>query len=194
MRPFGLEEVERRFRGPKLPVDRAAVLLLRALQAFAIYCPNTPTLRGTAPDPQMRLPAGLSGGGLAEAFQELRRTLGDGDRLEEVFALIDWVSDISSTGSAGSLLSPSVARGKYVLKLTDRFMKQGRNTLTAYDASEGALYVLFMMVLAAHSQSPRVFAVDNFDQALNPRTGESIKVKAGKTVRFKASPVLKKAV
>ena len=31
-------------------------------------------------------------------------------------------------------------------------------------------------------------------KALNPRTGESIKVKAGKTVRFKASPVLKKAV
>jgi DNA-binding protein HU-beta len=31
-------------------------------------------------------------------------------------------------------------------------------------------------------------------KALNPRTGESIKVKAGKTVRFKASPVLKKAI
>ena len=31
-------------------------------------------------------------------------------------------------------------------------------------------------------------------KALNPRTGEPVKVKAGKTVRFKASPVLKKAV
>jgi len=31
-------------------------------------------------------------------------------------------------------------------------------------------------------------------KGLNPRTGEPIKVKAGKTVRFKASPVLKKAV
>ncbi len=31
-------------------------------------------------------------------------------------------------------------------------------------------------------------------KGLNPRTGESIKVKAGKTVRFKASPVLKKSV
>ena len=30
--------------------------------------------------------------------------------------------------------------------------------------------------------------------ALNPRTGERIKVKAGKTVRFKASPTLKHAV
>lgn len=31
-------------------------------------------------------------------------------------------------------------------------------------------------------------------KALNPRTGASVKVKAGKTVRFKASPVLKKTV
>ena len=31
-------------------------------------------------------------------------------------------------------------------------------------------------------------------KGLNPRTGEPIKVKAGKTVRFKASPVLKKGV
>jgi DNA-binding protein HU-beta len=31
-------------------------------------------------------------------------------------------------------------------------------------------------------------------KALNPRTGQPIRVKAGKTVRFKASPVLKKSV
>jgi DNA-binding protein HU-beta len=31
-------------------------------------------------------------------------------------------------------------------------------------------------------------------KALNPRTGESIRIKAGKTVRFKASPVLKRAM
>ena len=31
-------------------------------------------------------------------------------------------------------------------------------------------------------------------KALNPRTGASIRVRAGKTVRFKASPILKRAV
>ncbi len=31
-------------------------------------------------------------------------------------------------------------------------------------------------------------------KGLNPRTGEEIRVKAGKTVRFKASPTLKRAV
>jgi len=31
-------------------------------------------------------------------------------------------------------------------------------------------------------------------KALNPRTGEPVKVKAGKTVRFKVSPALKKTI
>jgi DNA-binding protein HU-beta len=31
-------------------------------------------------------------------------------------------------------------------------------------------------------------------KGLNPRTGEPVKVKAGKTVRFKASPTLKQSV
>lgn len=34
----------------------------------------------------------------------------------------------------------------------------------------------------------------NARKALNPRTGEPVTVEAGKTVRFKASPALKKAI
>lgn len=153
----------------ELPSDGPAARLLRTLQAYAIYCPNTPSLRGTVQDAQMRPPLGLSGGGLAEAFDELRRTSGDVEGLDQVFDLIDWVTDISATESAGSLLSPSVPRSKYVLKFTDRFMKARRNTLTAYDASEGALYVLFSAVLCLSKSSPTLLAVDNLDQALNPR-------------------------
>jgi predicted ATPase len=62
-----------------------------------------------------------------------------------------------------------VGRSKKVLKFTDRFMEASRNTLTAYDASEGALYVLFSAVLCLSPWSPRLFAIDNLDQALNPR-------------------------
>ncbi|WP_308874480.1 hypothetical protein [Thiothrix subterranea] len=64
-----------------------------------------------------------------------------------MLALIDWVADIDTSPMVGELLSPSVARSKQVLKFTDRFMKQNRNTLTAYDASEGALYILFCAIL-----------------------------------------------
>jgi predicted ATPase len=48
-------------------------------------------------------------------------------------------------------------------------MAKSRNDLTAYDASEGALYILFCAVLCLLPQAPKICAVDNLDQALNPR-------------------------
>jgi hypothetical protein len=151
----------------ELQSEDPASLLLKALQSYAIYTPNTPALRGTVPDPQTRAPVGLAGGGLAEGFQALTQILEE-DRLDEVLGLIDWVSDVSATETAGALLSPAVPRAKQVLKFTDRFMAASRNTLTAYDASEGALYVLFAAILCLSSSSPSVFAIDNLDSALNP--------------------------
>jgi len=149
------------------PGDPAS-LLLKALQEYVIYTPNTPALRATVPDPQTRVPVGLVGGGLAEGFEALKRSV-DEAHLDEVLGLIDWVSDVGVTDVVGDLLSPSVPRTKNVLKFTDRFMASSRNTLTAADASEGALYVLFAAVLCLSPSSPSVFAIDNLDSALNPR-------------------------
>ena len=150
---------------------RPAAQLMGCLQNFAIYSPNTPTLRSMIPDPQSRAPVGLAGGGLAEGFAGFRKSLLETDDalMDDVLGLIDWVADIQTTTSASALLSPSVARTNEILKFTDRFMRTNRNTLTAYDASEGALYVLFCAMLCLSPQSPALFAIDNLDQALNPR-------------------------
>lgn len=157
-----------------LDPNNAAAQLMQRLQEFAIYCPNTPTLRGIVPDQQSRLPLGLSGGLLAEGFAALRQHLesrgqeGE-DILDQVLELIDWVADIQTTSYGTNLLSPKVPRTKLLLKFSDRFMNQSRNELTAYDASEGALYVIFAAVLCLLPQAPRLLAIDNLDQALNPR-------------------------
>lgn len=146
---------------------------MQRLQEFAIYCPNTPTLRGIVPDQQSRSPIGLSGGQIAEGFAALRKHLDNGNEdreniLEQVLELIDWVTDIQTTSHGATLLSPKVPRSKLILKFTDRFMNQSRNELTAYDASEGALYVIFTALLCLLPQAPRLLAIDNLDQALNP--------------------------
>lgn len=155
----------------EVSTESPATELMQRLQNFAIYSPNTPTLRAMVGDPQSRSPVGLAGGRLAEGFAEFRKAVldRDDDLLDGVFELVDWVADIQTTSSAGSLLSPSVARTKEVLKFTDRFMRKSRNTLTAYDASEGALYVLFCAILCLSPHAPKLFAIDNLDQALNPR-------------------------
>jgi hypothetical protein len=158
-----------------MPNNRAA-LLLTMLQNYAIYAPTTTTLRGMVGDPQSRDPLGLSGGRLAEAFAEFKiaQLEMNENLLDDVLELVDWVKEVDTTKTAGSLLSSSVARTKNVLRFTDRFMKDGRNTLTAYDASEGALYVLFSAILCLSPQAPKTFAIDNIDQALNPRLAAAL--------------------
>ena len=52
------------------------------------------------------------------------------------------------------------------MKSSDRF--------TAYDASEGSLFVLFLLCLAMHPKAPNIFAIDNFDQAMHPRLAKTV--------------------
>lgn len=155
----------------ELPAESHATSLLQQLQQYAIYGPNTPTLRGLLPDQQTREPVGLSGGRLAEAVTDLKRWSDDSenDVLDDLLNLVDWAADVGSSRSVQALLSPSVSRGQEVLKFTDRFMAKDRNELTAFDASEGVLYVLFTAALCLSPRSPAVLAIDNLDQALNPR-------------------------
>jgi predicted ATPase len=89
--------------------------------------------------------------------------------------MIDWAKayGISSVGEHLPL-SKSVASPRYVLFFRDRHMADKRNTLTGYDASEGALYVLFAAVLAVHQAAPALLAIDNVDHGLNPRLARAL--------------------
>lgn len=162
----------------ELGEQSAGSRLLTELREFSIFAPNTATLRGIVADPQMRRPVGLSGGRLAEAVGELRREARTDEYLEEVIedsvGLLDWVRTFGAKEGGDITLSPSIPRQQRVLFFRDRFMAEGRNELSAYDASEGALYVLFAAVLAAHPACPSLFAIDNFDAALNPRLVRSL--------------------
>ncbi len=146
--------------------------LLETLRNFAIFSPNTATLRGLVPDSQSRDPIGLNGGGLPSAVADTLRGLQPGECKEafvdDLFRLISWAKTISSSPASDVPRSPSVSTTAKVLRFTDKFMKEGRNSFTAYDASEGALYVLFTAVASLHSRMPRLLAIDNADHGLNP--------------------------
>lgn len=156
----------------------AALTLMDELRAYSIHCPNTPSLRGLVQDLQAREPVGLAGGRLPEAIEELLQAAKKNEMLsealEEVRDLLDWASDFSAGPSVGVPLSPSAARSRLVIQFVDRFMTKKRNKLTGYDASEGALYILYCAALALHPKAPRCLAVDNVDQALNPRLAQRL--------------------
>jgi predicted ATPase len=151
--------------------------LMDDLVNFAIYAPTTPVLRGIASEDVSRDPLGLNGGGLPETIKHLvdRSTgsLGPFD-LDEIWEMIEWAENMSAVPAPQASVSPAVKTTPTVLRFTDKYMRPERNTLSAYDASEGALYVLFMLALVIHERAPRVFAVDNFDQALHPRLAQAL--------------------
>lgn len=149
-----------------LKTSQSARNLLGLLDDYAIFSPVTPVLRGIAPDTAPRVPVGLFGGGLPDAVDALTSTTKKRFR-ERALSLIDWAKDFDVGAPSADFIASSVPTMRSVIRFTDAHMRKNAQTLSAYDASEGALYVLHLLVLAMHSQAPRSFAVDNFDQALN---------------------------
>ncbi len=159
--------------------DNPALKLLSLLSGYSIFTPSTKVLRGIQPDSQTRSPVGLNGGRLAEAVRDIQilskvSEENYGTVYSEVIELIDWVSRVSISDEDKQLLSTSIPRQKNLLLFEDRFMKTSRNTLTAFDASEGALYVLYMAALAILPDAPEFLALDNMDQTLNPRLARNL--------------------
>lgn len=150
-----------------------AAELITVLRDYAIFAPTTLALRGLVSSPQLHEPVGISGEKLADAVAGILQLEKEDEPkqyfLREMRSLIDWADSFDVSDRSNSLLSTSIPRQKSVIRFHDRYMRSGKNTLTAYDASEGALYILFSSVLAIHPSSPPCLAIDNLDQTLNPR-------------------------
>ena len=155
-----------------------ALDLLGLLQGYVIFSPTTAVLRGVAPETQPRRPVGLSGGNLPRAILDLlrqRRWDARSQRIcREVLGLFDWAENFGWAVSDRLPLSPTAAASKDVIRFRDRFMRKDRNVLSGYEAPEGALYALFLAVVAGHEASPALCAVDNADHGLNPRLARSL--------------------
>ena len=155
-----------------------ALEFLTLLQDYVIFSPTTAVLRGIAPETQPRKPVGLSGGNLPRAIYELlwqtRKDKHIRQISQHVLQLTDWAKSFGWARADKLLLSPTAATSKDVIRFRDKFMRKDRNVLSGYDASEGALYALFLAVIAGHRSSPALCAVDNADHGLNPRLARSL--------------------
>jgi predicted ATPase len=145
---------------------------LRILKSYAIYTPTTHNLRDLVPDPRSgatRVPMSLSGNRLSVAVQALidseNETYGHLD-WADVQELLDWIENIEV--EQAEIRTPNVLPLSPSIRFTDRFMREKNNQITVFDASEGSLYVLFLLTCAMHPRMPNIFAIENFDQALHP--------------------------
>jgi predicted ATPase len=144
---------------------------LASLSKYAIFAPTTPILRGVEQDSSAKEPLGLYGGNLANALNQVmieyhKNKTSD---LLRFFKLLNWVqSFVTTTETDPELVSGQISLSGRKIKFSDKFMRANFNNLYAYDVSEGALYVMFLLVLLSHEDSPDFFALDNIDTALNP--------------------------
>ncbi|MET3355936.1 UNVERIFIED_ORG: putative ATPase [Xanthobacter viscosus] len=137
---------------------------------FAIYAPQTAVMRGLAIDQRVVEPLGLTGSGLATALATTERR--DPIKFRNLMKIVwepGW-ADMIRPGAFDPQVVPSQVRSEgTVLYIRDKFMKGGRNLLSAFDASEGTLYLIFVATFLAHNLTPQVFSLDNIDGTLNPK-------------------------
>ena len=149
----------------------AVSIFLKSLSAYSIYQPETPFLRGAAEDRSNREPLGLSGGRLAEAVAELMEHKVTAEKLRTEFdRTVSWFDGFGVVRNHAS--KSSEAGPPPMLAFMDKFFRHdpGRlRYLGAGDINEGAFYLAFIMALCLHPKAPTLFAVENWDQTLNPR-------------------------
>lgn len=149
---------------------------LNQIARYAIYSPQTAFLRGEQVASVQSPPLGLHGEGLPQAvsgvLRQLHNSSGEVRRLYRDIIDLVWLPGWARQFAVGQLpkelLSPEVKTGEQTLFFLDKFAHPKRNKMSAYDSSEGTLFLLFVAVLLMHQNAPRIFSLDNVDNALNP--------------------------
>ena len=145
---------------------------------YAIYTPQTDILRGARAGVIDTAPFGLHGEGLPSALAKVMTRLRD-EKNKSFKELIHSALSLcflpgwTNSVKVGKIDAKLISRGMQdknsdMVYFIDKFMNTKRNTLSVYDSSEGTLFLLFIALLLAHDDSPRYFALDNVDSALNP--------------------------
>ena len=153
---------------PKVNSLAKEIVEKNGLPDFAIFCPENTYLRRTDEESHLR-PIGVRGEGLLNYLSNLLETKPDVfDAIKENLKLISWFQDLE--------IYKDFLTGGNRVKLKDKFLAEGK-TIGLRNANEGFLFVLFYITLFSSEKTPKFFAIDNFDNALNPKLcSELIKI------------------
>ncbi|CAL1519390.1 DNA replication and repair protein RecF [Chitinophaga sp. MM2321] len=137
------------------------------LTEYAIFDINTKSLRGIAPSESKKSPLGINGEGLDLFIASLNKE--EKTILNRSKFLFDWLDDIISDKEDKLKLS-GLKAGKSIstLYFRDLYMNSKNNTLSAENSNEGILHILFYIALFLSDKTPKLFAIDNIETALNP--------------------------
>jgi hypothetical protein len=129
---------------------------------FLIYSPENTILRNPPSEGAIQ-PVGPRGEGLFKLLQSFNdeKLKPDLDDLKAHLKLFGWFDDILPPNES------EVAAAR--IQLRDRWLPRERQIFDQRSANEGFLYVLFYLTILISKRTPDFFAIDNLDNALNPR-------------------------
>ncbi len=130
------------------------------IKDFTIYSPENYILRKYESD-YFTENLGVNGEGLVRMLKKLYSE-NKLDEIKENLALIDWFDDFEIVNDA--------FRGSY-LRIKDRFLNEEMTYSSFKSVNEGFLFLLFYLTLFISEYTPKFFAIDNIDNALNPKLG-----------------------
>lgn len=138
------------------------------LSEYSIFDLNTKSLRGITAADSKKTPLGINGEGLdllIASFNQSERT-----QLNKCLVFFDWLGEIiADKEDKFKAMGLKPGRSISTLYFKDKFMQKDNNTFSAENSNEGVLHVLFYLALFISSKTPKLFAIDNIETALNPR-------------------------
>lgn len=132
--------------------------LFSGLKNFAIYSPQNEQLRDLVRESKLK-PLGIYGEGLFKLLNVINKDEPEAyNDIIKGLNLIGWFDDIQ--------LPDDLSENGENLKIKDKYLYAPFNLRSA---NEGFLYILFYMALIVSKDTPKSFAIDNIDTALNPK-------------------------
>lgn len=130
------------------------------LPDFMIFSPENSALRIFQGEQQV-LPLGARGEGLFAHLKALgSKNEGPLPAIIKHLELLDWFEGIN--------VPDDLAPGERSLLIRDKYLRAGA-LFDQRSANEGFLFLLFYLTLFVSPETPKFFAIDNVDAALNPK-------------------------
>ncbi len=132
---------------------------LRPLKSFVVYSPENSTLRTFAEEGQVQ-PLGTKGEGLLKLLRVLSNTPEKIDEIKKRLELIDWFDDFKIHQDS------DIER---TIQIKDRYLDKELPYFNQRSSNEGFLFLMFYFALFVSDDTPKFFAIDNIENALNPK-------------------------
>ena len=135
---------------------------IREISDFRIYSPNEPALRRF--DNPDNTTIGVHGTGLFSYLKQVstsekgRMLL---EKLREFMAILDWFDDLT--------INPDTLSADNSVMLHDNYIDDTLQYFDQRSVNEAFLYLLFFYTIFISENSPKFFAIDNIESALNPK-------------------------